>query len=195
MALGQSELIETVLLDLETVFTCKHEEPLTEYMGSKILSIQDANMIHHVKFMQSMLVQKLVEKYPPTAGTVPKLPAVQRQILMKRNRKRVVNEAVAKIYWSVTVKCMFMMWWSQPDIYNTVHRLARHMTAPRVAHIQALMMLLKYVISTENKGLLYLGYLPQYCNNKKAIMVVAVDNMHLVRPAFCMCVTFKLPLV
>lgn len=42
MALGQSELIETVLLDLETVFTCKHEEPLTEYMGSKIIIIQDA---------------------------------------------------------------------------------------------------------------------------------------------------------
>jgi len=48
-----------------------------------------------------------------------------------------------------------MMQWSHPDIFNAVCRLARHMTLPRKAHVRALMMCIKYIVSTENRGLLF----------------------------------------
>ncbi len=60
---------------------------------------------------------------------------------------------IAKIYWSVTATCMFMMQWSCPDIFTAVSGLARHMTAPREAHVRALMTLIKYVTHTKDRGL------------------------------------------
>jgi len=59
------------------------------------------------------------------------------------------------MYRSAAATCMFMMQWSCLDIFNTMHGLARHMTATREAHVQ-LMMLIKYVISMENRGLVLL---------------------------------------
>ncbi len=48
---------------------------------------------------------------------------------------------------------MFMMQSSQPDIFNAVQGLARHMTVPREAHVRALMTLIKYMTHTKNRGL------------------------------------------
>ncbi|KAL7486991.1 hypothetical protein ACHAW6_012592 [Cyclotella cf. meneghiniana] len=57
------------------------------------------------------------------------------------------------MYQSETATCIYIMRWSCPDIFNAVCRLARHMTAPREAHVLALMTLTSYMISTENRGL------------------------------------------
>ncbi len=48
---------------------------------------------------------------------------------------------------------MYMMQWSRPDTFNKGHGLARHMTAPREAHVHALKTLLKYVTHTKGRGL------------------------------------------
>ena len=48
---------------------------------------------------------------------------------------------------------MYMMQWSRPDMFNAVHGLARHMTAPREAHVWAFMTLIRYMISTRDRGL------------------------------------------
>jgi hypothetical protein len=66
-----------------------------------------------------------------------------------------VAEAKAKLYRFATASCMYMMQWLHLDIFNTVHRLSRHMTVPREAHVQALMTLIRYVVSNENRGLLF----------------------------------------
>ena len=52
------------------------------------------------------------------------------------------------MYHSATETCMFMMQWSRLDIFNAVQGLARHMTAPREAHVRPRMALLKYVTHT-----------------------------------------------
>jgi hypothetical protein len=46
-----------------------------------------------------------------------------------------------------------MMQWLHLDIFNTMRRLARHMTVPREAQVHALMTLIRYVVSTENREL------------------------------------------
>jgi hypothetical protein len=106
-----------------------------------------------VKFMQPVLVQKLEEEYTPPIGMALKTPAVARQVLVKGDGDGAVQESKAKMYRSATAICMYMMQWSHPDTFNAVRRLAWYMTAPREAPFQALMTLIRYVISTENRRL------------------------------------------
>ena len=87
-----------------------------------------------VKFMQLVLVRKLEEEYMPPKGTASKTPAVAGHVLVKGNGDGAVQESIAKMYWSATATCMYMVQWSHPDTFNAVSRLAMHMTAPREAH-------------------------------------------------------------
>ena len=82
-----------------------------------------------------------------------KTPAVIGQVLVKGDGNGAVQESMAKMYRSATATCMYMMQWSHPDTFNAVRGLARHMTVPREAHIRALMTLIRYMITTENRGL------------------------------------------
>ena len=89
----------------------------------------------------------------PPEGVALKTSAGAGQVLVKGDGNGAIQESVAKMYWLATATCMYMMQWSRPDTFNAVHRLARHLPAPREAHVQALMTLIRYVISTENRGL------------------------------------------
>ena len=83
-----------------------------------------------------------------TDGPVSKTPAVAGQVLVKGDGEGTVTSNQIKMYRSATATCMFMMQWSHPDIFNAVQGLAKHMTAPREAHVSALMTLLKYITHT-----------------------------------------------
>ena len=48
---------------------------------------------------------------------------------------------------------MFVMQWSRPDIYNTTRGLARHMSAPRLVHMEIMYTLMRYLIRMKNRGL------------------------------------------
>ena len=75
-------------------------------------------------------------------------------MLVKGEGDSTVSADQVKMYRSATATCMFMMQWSCPDIFNAVQGLARHMTAPREAHVRTLMILIKYVTHTRRRGLL-----------------------------------------
>jgi len=81
-------------------------------------------------------------------GPVSKTPAVVGWVLVKGDGEGTASSEQIKMYHSATTTCMFMMQWSRPDIFNAVQGLARNMTAPREAHVHALMTLLKYVTHT-----------------------------------------------
>jgi hypothetical protein len=49
---------------------------------------------------------------------------------------------------------MHMMQYSQPDTYNAVRDLARHMTSATQVHFDAMLRLMKYVDDTKERGLL-----------------------------------------
>lgn len=65
-------------------------------------------------------------------------------------RERTVSDTKAIMYQLDVATCML----SYPGIFNVVCGQARHMTMPRKAHVQALMTLMKYLVSMENRGLL-----------------------------------------
>ena len=147
-------LIEQVQHDLEKGFVCKHEEELIEYMGSKITINRDSKGLGTIKLMQPVLERKLMEEYKPSDGPASKTPAVAGQVLsLKDDGDGTVLDANAKTNQLATATNMYMLQRSCPDIFNTVRRLARHMTVPREAHVQALMTLIRYVVSTVNRGL------------------------------------------
>ena len=76
------------------------------------------------------------------------------QVLVKGDGGGTVSNDQVKMYQSAVATCMFVMQWLLPDIFNAVQGLARHMTAPREAHVHALTTLLKYIIHTRHRGLL-----------------------------------------
>ena len=72
---------------------------------------------------------------------------------MKGDGDGTVQESLAKMYQSATATCMCMMQWSWSDTFKAVRGLNRHMIVPREAHVQALMTLIRYMISTRDRGL------------------------------------------
>ena len=82
MILGPQSLVE-VQQDLEKAFTCKREGELTKYVGSKHTFNRDQNSLGMVKFMQPVLVQKLLEEYKSSECPASKTPAVAGQVLTK----------------------------------------------------------------------------------------------------------------
>ena len=48
---------------------------------------------------------------------------------------------------------IYMMQCTRPDIYNTVRVLARHISAPRLVHVKGICTVMKYVVATQNGGL------------------------------------------
>ena len=139
---------------MEKAFTCKREGELTEYVGSKLAIKHDAGGKGTVRFTKPVLIKKLNEEYKMPKGPVSKTPAVAGQVLVKGDGDSTVSDDTIKMYRSATATCMFMMQWSCPDIFNAVRGLARHMTAPREAHVRALMTLIKYVTHTKHRGLM-----------------------------------------
>jgi hypothetical protein len=148
MILGPPNLVEQVQRDLEKAFTCKREGALTEYVGKKLSITRDENGRDTAKFTQPVLIKKLTDEYEVPDGPVSKTPAVAGQVLVKGDDDPETQDT--KMYQPATATCMFMMQWSRPDIFNVVRGLARHMTAPREAHVRALKTLIKYVMHTEN---------------------------------------------
>ena len=62
MLLGALDDIEKMKADLMSLFECKPEGPLAEYVGSKINIIQKESGIASVKFTQPVLLQKLKDE-------------------------------------------------------------------------------------------------------------------------------------
>ena len=89
-------------------------------MGSKLTFNRDIESKGTIKFTQLVLIKKLNEEYVVPNGPVSKTPAVAGQVLVKGEGDGMVSTDQVKMYQSATAACMFMMQWSQPDIFNAV---------------------------------------------------------------------------
>ena len=107
----------------------------------------DQSWQHGLRYIQvhaaSILVRKLMGEYKPSDKPVSKTPTVAGQVLVKGNGDGTVADAKAKLYWSTTAT--FMSWCSGRALtfFNSMHRLARHMSMLREAHVEAHMMLIR----------------------------------------------------
>jgi hypothetical protein len=72
MILGPPAMVEQVQNDLKEEFTCKQEEEITEYVGSKLTLIRGSSGLGMAKLTKPVLVQKLEEEYMLTIGMASK---------------------------------------------------------------------------------------------------------------------------
>ena len=152
--LGTQDDVNKMQLDLKSTFQCKLEGSLTEYVGRKIDVTCKENGIARIKFTQSVLLQKLKNKFMvPVIGKVPTTLAVAGQVLVKGDGSGTINRKEVTKYQSGTTTCMFVMQWSHPEIYNATRNLARNMQASQPAHVMTLNTLIWYLTSTPNCGL------------------------------------------
>ncbi len=109
MILRPPNMVEWAQRDLEKAFICKHKGELMEYVGSKLTFSRDDMGLGVVKFTHPVLVQKLEEEYTPPNEIASKAPAVAGQVLVEGDGDETVQESLAKMYWSATATCMYMM--------------------------------------------------------------------------------------
>lgn len=114
MALGPPLLVKQVQYDLKNEFSCKYQGEITTYVGSMITINCDINGLSRDKFMQLVLVHKIIKEYKPSEVSASKTIAVARQELMKDIGDGGAAEAHAKIYQSAIEMCMYMMQWIAP---------------------------------------------------------------------------------
>jgi hypothetical protein len=153
LVLGWPEDVAAIRRDLESVLTCKSEGKLVEYVGNKIDVVRHDNGLATAKFTQPVLIQKIEDGFDLGDGQAPKTPAVAGQELVQGDGSGKVEGLEATRYRSGTALCMFMMQWSRPEIYNAARGLARQMASPRLAHVQALRHLMRYMVATRRRGL------------------------------------------
>ena len=153
IALGYPKDVEQMEKDLADAFDCKCEGELTEYVGSKIDIARNSDGLGTVKFTQPVLVQKLEDEFDLPSGKAPKTPATAGQVLVRGDGSGAIDGKESTKYRSGTALCMFMMQWSKTDIYNATGGMSRQMAVPRMAHMKALLSMMKYIVATKNRGL------------------------------------------
>ncbi|KAL7527057.1 hypothetical protein ACHAWF_002020, partial [Thalassiosira exigua] len=136
-----------------SVFECKSEGDVKEYVGSKIDIHRHPSGLATVKFTQPVLVQKLRDEFNIPSGAPPKTPAPPGSVLLKGDGSNTLVGKDIKEYRSGTAVLMYMEQWSRPEIYNRTLECARMMSAPNATHMEALQRLMHYVTSTGNRGL------------------------------------------
>ena len=86
-------------------------------------------------------------------------------------------------YRSGVGKGMHMMQYSRPDTYNAVRNLARHVTKATQVHYDAMLMMMKYVDDTSDRGLVlnprrkWMGTR----NTSSSLVVGAIPTMQKIR--------------
>jgi hypothetical protein len=81
-------------------------------------------------------------------------------------------------YCSGVGKGMHMMHYSQPDTYNAVRYLARHMMRATQVHYNAMLRMMKYVYDTTERGLV-LNPTQKHCNEGRDLSCFAFVPWYL----------------
>ena len=129
--MGFEKDVLSVKQDLMNQFDCKDCGPMDEYVGCTIQKLETGG----IKFLQKVLVQNFSDEFdirninkfntPATSGTVLKKP-IEGDVHLSQENQTLYRSGVGKV--------MHMIQYSRPDIYQTVHDLARHMGAATKIH-------------------------------------------------------------
>jgi hypothetical protein len=107
-----------------------------------------------LKFTQPVLLQSYSNEFKLGTKKVSNMPGDPEQVLMPCKEGNGLLEHLQKKYRSGTCRMLHMMQWSWPEIINLVCILSRIMKTASQAHLQAMYRLMKYCVSTPNRGLI-----------------------------------------
>ena len=135
--------------ELASKVKCDDTGEMKEYVGCKVEHNREEQWI---KFSQPVLLQSFHDEFelPDDEFTTPAQPMVT---LQRTVDGPLLNATQHGTYRKGVGKLLQMMRWSRPDILNATREVSRLMGEANPAHYQAMMRLLKYCVSTAERGL------------------------------------------
>ena len=151
LVVGTKKSVKKAKKKLVDRFDCDVVGNMDEYVGCKLERNHEERWI---KITQPVLIQSYNDEFDLGKEKATSTPAEPGQVLMPCKEADSLSPAEQTTYRKGTGKLLHMMRWSRPEILNPVRELSRFMKVASKAHMQALLRLLKYCVSTENRGLL-----------------------------------------
>ena len=151
LVVGTKKSVKKAKAKLIARFDCDVVGNMDEYVGCKLERNHEEPWI---KVTQPVLLQSYEDEFELGKQMETTTPAEPGQVRMPCKEEDGLKEAEQTIYRKGTGKLLHMMRWSRPEILNPVRELSRFMKVASKAHMQALLRLLKYCVSTANRGLL-----------------------------------------
>jgi hypothetical protein len=135
---------------IKTHFSLDEVGPLEEYVGCKIEYNKDEG---DIKLTQPVLIQSLEDEFDLSEVKPTMIPAAAGSMLMKSEEK-MVDEATHYTYRKGTGKLIHLTKYSRPETYNAVRELSRQGSNPVPAHLKAMYKVMKYCLTTRERGLI-----------------------------------------
>jgi hypothetical protein len=146
--MGTEEDVQEIKEGLKSKFDCDDVGEMKDYVGVKL--DQEGTKL---KATQPVLLQSFKDEFDLSdVPHDPVTPAPAGTILQKDDEDFVGPEEQKK-FRSGVGKLLHMMKWSRPDILNRTRELSRFMSAATKPAVKAMHILMKYCLSTPNRGL------------------------------------------
>ena len=146
--LGKEADVNRSCEELKKHFDCDDLGKLEEYVGCKI----DYNKAEgSLKFTQPVILQSFNDEFD-LPDKSPVTPAEAGQVLVKVDSKNAISANEQTKYRSGVGKLLHLERWSRPEIQNSVRELSRHCQQASKAHVKAMLRVMKYCVSTPNRG-------------------------------------------
>ena len=153
---GKDKAVKDAKAKMMEEFDCDDLGPLQEYVGCKIDYNREENWL---KFTQPVLVQSFIDEFGITDVNAPRTPAPAGQVLRRAEDKDCMQGAAQTDYRKGVGKLLHLMKWSRPEAMNAIRDLSRFMTTgASLAHKKAMETVMRYVVGTQERGLLLKPY-------------------------------------
>ena len=157
MCIGTREAIDEFKNELKEVFNTKDEGKMEEYVGCSVIRKDNGKlMMHHPhllrkikrEFEEELEKVRIYDTPASTGDTVIRAKdGDDKAIFLEPAKQRRYRSGVGML--------LYLVKFTRPDISNSVRELSKAMDKSTDAHYKALLRVLKYVVRTENLGLVY----------------------------------------
>jgi hypothetical protein len=151
LVVGNKEGVKIGKQQMIDRFDCDIIGNMDEYVGCKL----DRNFEERsMRITQPVLLQSYNDEFDLTAEKQnPITPAEPGQILIPCEEKDGLKDELQSQYRKGVGKMLHMMRWSRPEVLNAVRELSRFMKVASGAHYKAMIRVMKYCVSTPERGL------------------------------------------
>jgi len=143
---GMNDNVEESWKEMNQLFECDDIGDMEEF-GCKIDKEEGS-----IKFTQPVMLQSFKDEFDLENQRETSTPAEPVSTLPKVPEDAKVDEKEQTYFRSGVSKLLHIMRWSRPEVYNAVHDLSRHIKANTAVHVKAVHRVMKYCVSTPNRG-------------------------------------------
>ena len=147
---GTRKAVDIAKSQMKGNFSCDEIGELKEYVGCKINHNKEERAM---KITQPVMIQSFEDEFDLPGGAAPNTPAVAGSILVKGEAEDNMPLPEQTTYRSGVGKLLHMMWWSRPEMLNSLRELSRMMSGATAGHMNAMLRAMKYCVATPNRGI------------------------------------------